>query len=143
MAEEAEPDMKKQTSAVLEIDMKGNKPAKTIPAIPTVDIANDMRDITTDEALARVSIMLAETKHSKTLSHLSHNEVLMVAQLFAVAEKTRNKMMALFLENFLLLRVSLERKGRGELLEIAKAGQQREESKFSRLRSMIPGFSPR
>jgi hypothetical protein len=107
--------------------------------MPSVNVEDDMEGITTDEALAKVSMILASTKNPKTLTELDDREIKLCAQLYAVANKTRNRMLTIFLWNFLNLRVSYNRKGRSELVDIARSGQMREEQKTGRLRNFLFG----
>lgn len=109
--------------------------------LPTVDVGEDFENLTVDEALAKVAMILAQTKEEKTLTELDDNEIKLCASLYAVADKTHDKMITSFLMNFLRLRVSHKRQGRKELLEVARSGQQREELRSSRLKQFFGGLT--
>src|SRR3972149_1730262 len=110
-----------------------------ILAIPSVDLNAD-ESMTTDEALARVSMLLAKTENPKVLSEVSENEIRLSASLFAVGEKMEDNMILSFLNNLLLLRVSKMRKGRGELLEIARSVRDMPESRLNKLKTLFSGI---
>jgi hypothetical protein len=86
---------------------------------------------------------LAQTSEPKTLTELDDEEIKLCASLYAVCEKTKDKMIISFLLNFLMLRVSNKRQGRKELLEVARSGQQREEQRTSRLKQFFGGLGGR
>lgn len=102
-----------------------------------LDIPQDDEGVTMDEAFAKIAMILGETKRPKILSELDDYEIKLCAALYSVSEKTKNKLVSDFLDNFLLLRVSHHRQGRKELLEIAKAGRENSESRMNKLKQMI------
>lgn len=114
-------------------------PKEPNPNIPSVDVSDDMENLSVDEALAKVAMMLGKTDDHKTLTELDDYELKLVAALYAVCEKTKDKMILTFLLNFLRLRVSYKRQGRKELLDVARSSTQREDMKVSRLRQFFSG----
>lgn len=95
--------------------------------------------LSVDEALARIAMLLGRTQYPKVMTELDESEIKLCAALFSVAERTRNTMILSFLENFLLLRVSHKRKGRQELLEIAKSSKESTENRWSKLKNIFTG----
>ena len=96
--------------------------------------------MTVDEALAKVSMLLAKTENPKVLSEVSENEIKYCSALFSVAEKMKDEMQLDFLKNFLLLRVSKARKGRQELLQIAQSVRELPETRMNRLKTFFSGI---
>ena len=109
------------------------------PNIPTVDVDSDMENLSVDEALAKVAMFLGKTEDAITMTEIDDTEVKLCAALYAITEKTRDKMIASFLLHFLRLRVSYKRQGRKELLDVTRSSTQREDMKVSRLRQFFSG----
>lgn len=76
---------------------------------------------TIDESLAQAINVLTETQKKKILSELEHREVFYVALLYTQSKEFDDDLLNDFLKQFLILRISKERKGRKEIVEIAKA----------------------
>lgn len=96
--------------------------------------------MTVDEALAKVAMLLAKVHEPKTLSEVNEAEIRHASSLFVVAKKMDDAMLANFLESFLLLRVSKARKGRDELLQIARSAKEAGENRTGRLKSFLQGL---
>src|SRR3972149_3623506 len=95
--------------------------------------------LTTEEALAKVAMILAKTENPKLLTELSIEEIVSISVLASIAEKTENHMLKDFLNNFMYLKVSHQRKGRKELLDIAKSIREEPEKGFGRIRKLFGG----
>ena len=98
---------------------------------------DDDESMTLEESLAKVAMLLARTDNPKVLSEIDDKEIRLCASLLTVAERMNDKMISNFVNNFLLLRVSNRRKGRTELLEIARGVKEMPEQRFSRLRNLF------
>ena len=115
--------------------MKENKPPVTI----NLGSLSDEDSITTEEAFAKVAMILAKSQNIKLMTELSDYQLNLCAMLYSIAEKTKNNMLETLLTNYLQLKVSNKRKGRGELLELAKQSRADRESRFTRLKQMLGG----
>lgn len=82
---------------------------------------------------------MAETKNPKVLSQVDDGEIRLCAALYAVAERQNDEMIKIFLSNFLQLRVSHERKGRKEIIDLAKGIKELPNSRFGRLGQIFGG----
>jgi hypothetical protein len=110
--------------------------------LPSINLDDD-EGLTVDEALAKVAMILAGVKEPRTQSEIDEPEIRALASLHVVAEKMNDKMLKSFCNEFLLLRVSKNRKGRGELLDIARASRDIPEQKLGRLRTLFSGITGR
>lgn len=88
-------------------------------------IAEDMNEYgmtqTIDESLAQAINVLTETKKKKILSELEQKEIFYISILYAQSKEFNDDLLNDFLKQFLILRISKERNGRKEIVEIAKA----------------------
>jgi len=113
------------------------------PAVPPeyeeVQAMNEGEIVTQDEALAKIALILARAENKKQLSELSDYEAKSFASLYAVSGRTSNTMLKTFLDSMLELRVSLKRKGREELMSVAKATRTEDQSAL-RIRKMFSGW---
>lgn len=107
-----------------------------ISEIPA-DINDDAQNYTPDEALAKVVIELAESKNIYALSDIKEREIRVIAALYAEAEATGDKLTKTYLDYYLKLRISKERKGRTELTKIAQAAREQVQGKLQRLGGML------
>jgi len=97
-------------------------------------------EITTpDEARAKISMILAESKNAKILSDLTDKEITLLSALQTIADQTNNKLLSKFILNFLQMRISRNRKGREEIIRVARSSGEEEQMKKS-FRSMILGL---
>jgi hypothetical protein len=80
---------------------------------------DDDQNLSREEALAKVSLILARTENPKLLSDIRIEEVSLLTALHVVGDMLDFKILDTFSENFEMLRVSKDRQGRKELLEIA------------------------
>lgn len=115
----------------------GNPKEKDLD-IPQVDVDVD-EGLSVDEALAKVAMLLANVKEPRVLSEVNEEEIKLCSALFVVANRMQDKMLADFLANFLLLRVSKKRKGRDELLQIAKSAREASTNMAGRLKNLLTG----
>lgn len=86
-------------------------------------------------------MILAQTKTPITQTEIDEPEIKALASLHVVAEKMNDTMLKSFCTHFMLLRVSKSRRGRGELLDIARASRDVPEQKLSRLKSLFSGIT--
>ena len=93
--------------------------------------------LTSEEALAKVAMILARTDNPKLLSELNLYEISSVAVIQSVADETKNRILQEFIKNFLYFRVSSGRKGRKELMEIATAIKQEPEKGMMKVRKLL------
>ena len=110
--------------------------------IPSIDLDSE-EGLSIDEALAKVAMLLAfagGTKDPRVLSEISEEEIKQCASLYVVAEKMEDKMLASFLLNFLMLRVSKKRKGRDELLQIARSAKDAGQNTMGRMKALFSGM---
>lgn len=108
--------------------------------MPTVNM-DDENNLTREEALARVSMILAKTENPKILSDFEPHEVGLITAISTVGEAFDFNIMNLLAKNFSLYRVSKLRQGRKEILEIASEVRRTPE-RMARggLRSLFRGF---
>lgn len=119
------------------------KPEEEDPnTLPSINLEED-EGMTVDEALAKVAMILAQTKNPTTQTEVDEPEIRAIACLMVVADKMNDKMLKNFCNQFMLLRVSKSRKGRGELLDIARASRDVPEQKLGRLKSLFSGITGR
>ena len=78
-----------------------------------------------DESLAQAILVFTEEERRKLMSELEHKEVFLVSILYAHAKEFNDDLLEHFLDQFLISRISKERKGRKEIVEIAKANLQK------------------
>lgn len=87
----------------------------------TEDISEFGMTQTIDESLAQAISVLTETKKKKILSELENREIFYLAILYSQSKEFDDDLLEDFLKQFLIFRISKERKGRKEIVEIAKA----------------------
>lgn len=105
--------------------------------LPKITIEEE--NLTSEEALAKVSMILAKSENPKLLSHLSYNEISLLAPLQTISDIAKLKYFQTFINNFLQFRVSLERLGRREMLDIA-GGVKHEPEKVKGIRKLFAGL---
>lgn len=95
-----------------------------------------------DEAIARSVIELTDVKDEKTrvLSELALEEIPFVAILFTVSNRYNLKNLDMFCKEFLKLRVSLDRKGRKEIVKISSSEKEEETKKVRGISSLFSGL---
>jgi len=91
---------------------------------------------TTEEAKAKGLMYLARTERPDLLTELDDNEIRTLTVIETLAEEFNVDLYRKVAKNFKNHRVSLQRKGRAELLTIAKGPL--EETRMSKLKEMIP-----
>lgn len=94
-------------------------------------LIDDSEVMSAEEARAKISMILAESKRPELMSELNPLEEKMLAVLKTISIKRNSKMLETFINYFLLYRISLLRQGRKEILEVAK-GIDSEEQKVKR-----------
>ena len=93
-----------------------------------------------EEAIARCVMILAKTDDPSLLTELSDEEIRLLSIIGTIADKTDNEVLSGFAERYMKLRVSLERKGRAEIINVAKGGSSVEEKIKKGLRSYFMGI---
>lgn len=108
----------------------------------TMPIAiDDTENLTREEALAKVSMILAETKNPKILSDFSEQEIGYMTALRTMAEEYDIKILRTLTDNIAQYRVSKLRMGRKEILEIASEVRRVPERMLrGGMRSLFSGF---
>jgi len=109
-------------------------------SVKEAEIKTDIYGV--EEAIARSVIELTDVKDekAKVLSELSLEEIPFVAMLFTVSNRYNLKNLEIFCKEFLKLRVSLDRKGRRELVRISTAEKEMEKQKVKGISSLFSGL---
>ena len=76
--------------------------------------------MTSELAQARAIIQLTESKDPEILTHLTDLEIKKLSSLSVVADLWKSKVLSTWIKKFIRLRISLDREGRKEIVEIAK-----------------------
>lgn len=84
-----------------------------------LNINLDEESITHEEALGKIALMLGKTENNKILTELSHNDVLNIVRISTTAKILNMDYLNNLCEEFRLHMVSLDRKGRKEIENIA------------------------
>jgi len=116
-----------------------NQKPQVPPEYEEVPTSDESEIITHDEALAKIALILAKTDNKKMLSEISDYEAKSFASLYSVASRTNNTMLQAFLDHMLELRVSLRRKGREELMSVAKASRTQDDMQL-KIKKMFSGW---
>lgn len=132
----------RKKKATVKVAVGGNETKETFK-LPDINLDESDADLSIDEALAQISLLLARVKDVTVLTDLDDNEIKDVASLMAVADRMDDDMMKKWIHYFLKLRVSKARKGRIELLEIAKASKEAMDKKLSGLNQLLGGGGQR
>lgn len=74
----------------------------------------------TEEAQAKAIVQLTESPDPEVLTHLTDIEIKRLSSLSAVADLYGAEVVQTWIKKFIRLRISLQRKGRQEIVEIAK-----------------------
>jgi hypothetical protein len=116
----------------------------TSPDLPSLSEIEGMQEgeneiITTDEAMAKITMELAKPSNIKAMSEVNWREVIIISALWSVANEMKDDLLKTFLTTYLELKISKERKGRGELIDMGKVGRQIEQEK-GRLSRLFSGF---
>jgi hypothetical protein len=114
------------------------------PELPSLSEIEGMQEgeteiITTDEAMAKITMELAKPSNIKAMSEVNWREVIIISALWSVANEMKDDLLKTFLTTYLELKISKERKGRGELIDMGKVGRQIEQEK-GRLSRLFSGF---
>jgi len=83
------------------------------------DMMVDEESMSREEALAKVAMALTKSDNPQLMSDLDEVEVSMLTALETVGTTTGLEILNIFAKNFENLRVSKDRQGRKELLDIA------------------------
>lgn len=85
------------------------------------DMSAQSEVFTSEHAQAKAIVQLTESKDPEILTHLKDNEIAMFSSLSVLANVYSSDSMKMWITKFIRFRISLERKGRGEVVEIAKS----------------------
>lgn len=100
---------------------------------------DDDESLTREEALAKVSMILAKTENSKIMTDITIGEVGLISALSTVADTLDYAILKIFEEDFRQHRVSKDRQGRKEILEIASEARRMIPEKMNSWRNRIFG----
>ena len=103
---------------------------------PDPDDTNDEDILTSEEALAKATSMLADARKPKTMTRIDEQEVKLLAALVTLGFHYDIDILKNVCRNFMELRISLKGLGRQELLEIAKSARE-EKMETSRLKKLL------
>ena len=92
-----------------------------------------------EEAQAKISMLLTKPENLELMAELSKEEMIRLACLKTVADQYDNKFLHSFISNYLAFTVSLGRRGRGEVVEIARPSNIQRETMKRNLRDMLIG----
>jgi hypothetical protein len=112
------------------------EPAPNISlSLPAADFIGDIS--TSEEALGKIMALLADESKKFMITELEPDEIVYLAGLLAVAEKYNIKMLRDFIYYLMLLRISKNRKGREEIINLGGARMAAQESLKQRLGRMF------
>lgn len=103
------------------------------------DMSVDEESLSREEALAKVAMSLTKDDNPQLMSDLDESEVSMLSALETVGTVTELNILNVFAKNFENLRVSKDRQGRKELLDIA-VEIKRTPEKMGRFQSLFRGL---
>lgn len=105
-----------------------------------LNVPEEQQSFNIEEAIGRISIILAESKNPKALSDLDDSEIRLISALIAVAEHINDQMVKTFIENLLVLKVSHMRKGRREIIDLARGIRDQQQMGWAnRIRGVFGG----
>ena len=112
------PKKKKKLEKMSNKELEEKFKTSTIPSVST--------DVTSsEEAQAKAIMQLTESPNPEVLTHLTDFEIKKLASLSAVANKYNLTVVKEWITTFIRYRISMNRKGREEIVDIAKTkGQQ-------------------
>jgi hypothetical protein len=84
-------------------------------------IATESEVVSSEEAKAKAIVSLTESKDPEVLTQLEDNEIKALSTLSTIASLYSISFLDKWIGKFIRLRISLKRKGREEVVEIAKA----------------------
>lgn len=88
------------------------------------DIKEQSEVFSSEHAQARAIVHLTESKNPEILTELKDHEVVMLSSLSVVGTKYNSKLIDEWINKFIRFRISLNREGRKEIVDIAKAKNQ-------------------
>lgn len=111
------------TKAEIEELMKGDN---------TYDaIATESEVVSSEEAKAKAIVSLTESKDPEVLTQLEDNEIKALSTLSTISSLYSISFLDKWINKFIRLRISLKRKGREEVVDIAKASGEQGHLGFS------------
>ncbi len=108
-----------------------------IPTLADVESVEDVSSV--EEAIGKISMILAKSEKIKVLTDLDDEEIKQIAALLVVADVVDDKNLENFCNNFMELRVSKKRLGRRELLDLAKSSGRQAEQRLGFVRRIFGG----
>ncbi len=103
------------------------------------EIVKESEMLSPEEAQAKISMLLTKPENLELMAEISREEMIRIACLKTIADKYDDKFLKLFINNYLSLTVSLGRRGRGEVVEIARPSGVQRETMRRNLRDMLLG----
>ena len=85
--------------------------------------------ISQEEALAKISMILAKTENPESLSDLPPDEIMDMTIIKTLGTRLESGLMLDMVKNYLLLRVSNKRQGRKEIIQVASSGKHDDEKR--------------
>lgn len=85
------------------------------------DMKKEAEVFTSEHAQAKAIMHLTESKNPEILTHLKDREITMLATLSMIADAYDSSLMRNWINKFIRYRISLDRKGREEIVNVAKA----------------------
>lgn len=107
-------------------------------AIKDADVKADLMGF--DEALAMNVFSLVDENKVKLLSDLFIDEIPFVALLYTISRKHKLVSLSNFVDEFLKLRVSLDRKGRDEIVLVGVGGKKEEKKSKVSISELFSGL---
>ncbi len=115
------------------------KEKETVEIPSIADVENQDEVTTVDEAIAKIAMILGKSEKIRLLTDIDDAEIKQVAALLVVADVVKDDNLKNFCVNFMELRVSKKRKGRTELLDLAKSSGQAAQQKLGFVRRIFGG----
>lgn len=100
------------------------------------DIKIEEETYTSEEAIAKAIMTLARTESPDLLTELNEKEIKILSRIVTYSEIFGVSILQALAKNFMRLRVSTTRKGRTEILGIAKSAREEQEAK-SKLKKLL------
>lgn len=100
------------------------------------DIVIEEETYTSEEAIAKAIMTLSKTESPDLLTELNEKEIKILSRIVTYAKLFNVEILQDLTKNFMRLRVSTTRKGRTEILSIAKSAREEQEAK-SKLKKLL------
>ncbi len=123
-------------------------PKEVVEQLPSMDedtyeeVVKESEMLSPEEAQAKISVLLTEPKNLELMSEITPEERRRLAALKTVADHFKDDLLQKFIYNYLSLSVSLGRRGRGEVVEVAKPTTTYKETIRRGLKDILLGRRP-